>query len=115
MLCAVLFCRETVENGAEEVVEELQGLIATTVEDAGNGQSRVIPGQSSVTQQLFDKGFCFIRTADGKIADVSYLVDENVQVVNIKKSIVSAFQANFGNDLSREESDVTGLHRATYS
>ena len=67
-----------------------------------------------MSQQLFDWGFCFVRTGDGRIADVIHSAKENPQVVNIKKGIVSAFQANFGNDLSREETDVSGSHRATY-
>ena len=112
---AVVLCSETVDaNEPEETIEELQKLINTTLEDDGSGHTRFIPGAPSVSQQLFDWGFCFVQTGDGKIAYVIYSAKENPQVVNIKKGIVSAFQANFGNDLSREETDVSGSHRASY-
>ena len=96
-------CSETVDANEPE---ETSG-------DDGSG-TLLIPEAPSVSQQLFDWGFCFVRTGDGRIAYVIYSAKEDPQVVNIKKGIVSAFQANFGNDLSRNETDVSGTHRARY-
>ena len=78
----------------------------STMEDTGDG--------TSLNDMLFAKDFCFVQTADGRIVDVIYPSDENIQVVNIKKGIASAFQANFKFELVRDEADVSGVHRASY-
>ena len=111
----ISFCSETIDDGEpEEQIDELQQFVNRSVEDAGNGTSRLRPQADNLNDQLFSKGFCFIQTADGLIADVIYPEGENTQVVNIKKSIASAFQANFQKQAAREEADVSGVHRANY-
>ena len=84
------------------------------VKDGGDGTSQLSPQAGNFNDLLFAKDFCFVQTADGKIADVIYPQGDNIQVANIKKSIVSAFQANFRKDSAREEMDVSGAHRASY-
>ena len=97
----------------EEEIQELQELINSTVEDAGDGTSRVREDED-VTQRQFQKGFCFIQTADGRISDVLYTEAENIHIANIKKAITGAFQANFDGQDSREEADASGLYNAHY-
>ena len=101
-------------DGFEERNEELQEFANLMVKDAGDGTSRLSPQAGNFNDLLFAKDFCFVQTADGKIADVMYPQGENIQVANIKKSIASAFQANFRKDSAREEMDVSGAHRASY-
>lgn len=100
-------------DGSEERIDELQQFINSTVEDAGNGTSQLSPW-ASLNDLLFMKDFCFVQAEDGRIVDVMYPIGENIQVVNIKKSIASAFQANFKHDRARDEADVSGIHRANY-
>ena len=108
-------CSEAVsDTEPEERIEELQQFINHSVEDAGDGTARLKPEGDDLNDQLFAKGFCFVQTADGLIADVIYPEGENTQVANIKKSIASAFQANFQNKGAREEADVSGVARARY-
>lgn len=76
--------------------------------------SQLSPQADNFNDLLFAKDFCFVQTADGKIADVIYPQGENIQVANVKKSIASAFQANFRKDSIREEMDVSGAHMASY-
>ena len=83
------------------------------MEDAGDGTSRLSP-EANLNDMLFAKEFCFVQTDDGQIVDVMYPSGENIQVANIKKSIASAFQASFKYELTRDEADVGGVHRATY-
>ncbi len=58
--------------------------------------------------------FCFVQTADGKIAEVSYPDGENSEAVNFKKGIVAAFQTNFLGTTETEEEDTTSLHKSAY-
>ena len=102
------------EDGSEERIEELQEFVNLTAKDAGNGTSPLPPQADRLNALLFAKDFCFVQTADGQIADVIYPHGENIQVANVKKSIASAFQANFRREDTREETDVSGAHRASY-
>ena len=104
---------ETVD-GSEERNEELQEFVNLMVKDGGDGINQLSSQGGNFNDLLFAKDFCFVQTADGKIADVIYPQGENIQVANIKKSIASAFQANFRKDSAREEMDVSGAHRASY-
>ena len=118
MLCVSLLHTnrdaEETADGSEERNEELQEFVNLMVKDAGDGTSQLSPQAGNFNDLLFAKHFCFVQTADGKIADVIYPQGENIQVANIKKSIASAFQANFRKDSAREEMDVSGAHRASY-
>ena len=106
---------EDTADGSEERIEELQKFINLTVEDAGDGIGQLSPQASNLLNDLlFAKDFCFVQTADGKIANVIYPHGENIQVANIKKSIASAFQASFKKETAVEETDVSGMYRASY-
>jgi len=49
----------------------------------------------SPEDKLMSQWFCFVQTADGKVVAVEHPAKENVEVVNFKKGIAAAFQANF--------------------
>ena len=106
--------KDSVVGGSEERIEELQEFVNLTVEDAGNRTSRPSAQVDNLNDLLFAKDFCFVQRANGIITNVIYPHGENIQVANIKKSIASAFQANFKQDSAREETDVSGAHRASY-
>ena len=58
--------------------------------------------------------FCFVRTESGKIPAVYHPETDSVEVVNTKKSIAAAFQANFrGTELEPEE-DPQSAHFSHY-
>ena len=59
--------------------------------------------------------FCFLKeTESGKIPEVHYLKNEKLEVVNIKRSIVSAFQANFKHTTIEYETDAQSHHQSHY-
>ena len=58
--------------------------------------------------------FQFVQTTDGAIPATYFSREEDQEVVNIKKAVVSAFQANFIGTEVTEESDVQSLHQANY-
>ena len=57
----------------------------------------------------------FVQTEDGSIPVVYHADDEESSVVNFKKAIAAAFQANFQGTESRLESDPQSLHLAHYT
>ena len=59
--------------------------------------------------------FHFVQTEDGLIPSTYYSRNEKTEIVNIKKSIVSAFQANFKGTRVKEEADPQSLHKAEYT
>ena len=58
--------------------------------------------------------FFFVQTEDGSIPSTYYSREENHEVVNIMKAIVSAFQANFKGTKTKEEADPQSLHKSEY-
>lgn len=60
------------------------------------------------------KYFCFIRDKDGEVLNVLHPHDENIGVVNLKKTIASAFQANFKKTGTKIESDSQSKHKSHY-
>ncbi|KAL5489148.1 hypothetical protein EMCRGX_G018206 [Ephydatia muelleri] len=70
---------------------------------------------SSDAEQLLSGPFCFVQTVDGKIVSVHHNPDECTQVVNFKKGIAAAFQANFKNTHIEIEEDTQSKHYAKYS
>ena len=58
--------------------------------------------------------FRFIQTEDGTIHSVLYSREDEAQMVNVKKAIVSAFQANFKGTREKQEADPQSLHTAKY-
>ena len=58
---------------------------------------------------------CYVQTSDGKIVSIHYGVTDNYEGVNIKRSIASAFQANFdSNKEDVEEADAGSTHISHY-
>ena len=58
--------------------------------------------------------FKFVQVEDGSIPAVYHDIEEDVDVINIKKQITAAFQANFQGTGSRLEADPQSLHVAQY-
>ena len=59
--------------------------------------------------------FRFVQTEDGSIPVTLFSREEDHEIVNIKKAVVSAFQANFKGTAVKEEADPQSLHKAEYS
>ena len=57
--------------------------------------------------------FCFVQTAEGKVSSVYHESTENSEAVNLKKSIVAAFQANL-KGTEEEEIDPQSKHISHY-
>ena len=55
-----------------------------------------------------------MQTADGKVSSVFHESTENSEAVNLKKSIVAAFQANFKGTEEEEEIDPQSKHISHY-
>ena len=64
---------------------------------------------------LMQGWFHFIQTEDGSIPSVRHSREEDKEIVNTKKAMVSAFQANFMGTKVKEESDPQSLHMARYT
>ena len=50
--------------------------------------------------------FCFVQSGDGHVVSVIHSVNEEAEVVNIKKGIAAAFQANFRGTPEEIETDT---------
>ena len=59
--------------------------------------------------------FEFVQTEDGSIPVTRYSREEDPEVMNIKKAVVSAFQANFEGTKVKEEADPQSHHKAEYT
>lgn len=68
----------------------------------------------SPEDKLLSKWFCFVQTEDGKVVAVQHPCQENAEVVNFKKNIAAAFQANFKGTTDEEEEDTMSLHHSHY-
>ena len=58
--------------------------------------------------------FCFVQTDDGKVVAVQHAPNDSDDTVNFKKAIAAAFQANFKQTPSEEETDIQSHHNAHY-
>jgi len=84
-----------------------------------NTSSDTVNYTSDDQQQLLAdalKGeFCYIQRSDGKIVSVHYATTDNSDVINIKRSIASTFQAKFDNNTGDvEEVDAGSIHTSHY-
>ena len=59
--------------------------------------------------------FEFVQTEDGSIPVIRHSREEDPEIINIKKSVVSAFQANFKGTKVKEEADPQSHHKAKYT
>lgn len=62
----------------------------------------------------FDKEFCFLRGKNGKIPKVYHPSNEEKYIINIKKSIASAYQANLKHTAVEDETDAQSHHLSHY-
>ena len=58
--------------------------------------------------------FCFVQAKDGKVVSVQYNPEEKLQIVNYKKGIAAAFQANFKKTSVEIEEDTQSRHYSHY-
>lgn len=59
--------------------------------------------------------FCFVQTFDGKITAVYHTSGQNEDVINFKKSIAAAVQANLKGTKTEEEIDPQSVHLSHYT
>ena len=59
--------------------------------------------------------FEFVQTEDGSIPVIRHSREEDAEVINIKKAVASAFQANFKGTKVKEEADPQSHHKAEYT
>ena len=64
--------------------------------------------------KLLNGPFCFVQSEDGKIVSVLHNPEEKAQVVNFKKGIAAAFQANFKHTRVEVEEDTQSKHYSRY-
>ena len=69
--------------------------------------------QQSISEQL-GNWFCFVQSESGKISAVYHSSSEPDYVVNLKKSISAAFQANFERTEEEDEVDPQSQHKSHY-
>ncbi|KAL5489314.1 hypothetical protein EMCRGX_G018392 [Ephydatia muelleri] len=88
------------------------------VKDTSFISDEIVKSQFQVSEdadKLLSRPFCFVQTEDGKVVSVYHNLDEMAQIVNFKKGIAAAFQANFKNTHVEMEEDTQSKHYAQYS
>ena len=68
----------------------------------------------SYAKSAMSQWFCFVRNSNGKVVGVFHPVDEDSAMVNFKKSIAAAFQANFAGTEDEDETDSESHHTSHY-
>ena len=68
----------------------------------------------NIVKQQMSGWFCFVQTNDGKIVSVIHPQNEEVGIVNFKKGVASAFQANFKGTAEEIEIDTQSMHQSHY-
>ena len=100
-------------GGQRAILYDLQ---VTDAIFSGNILERIKSENENGDPELVMTGwFQFVQTEDGSIPVTLFSREEDQQVINIKKAIVSAFQANFGGTRMKEEADPQSLHMAEYT
>ncbi|KAL5502594.1 hypothetical protein EMCRGX_G009395 [Ephydatia muelleri] len=74
-----------------------------------------LKGASETANYLLSGPFCFVQTSEGKIVSVHYGPDEKPAIVNLKKAVAAAFQANFKYTEQEVEEDTLTTHVSQYS
>ena len=81
----------------------------------GNIVDRTSNDTEGKLYSLEPKGWLqFVQTEDGTIPITFFSREEDHEIVNIKKAIVSAFQASLKGKVVKEESDPQSHHNSTY-
>ena len=78
--------------------------------DSGEGDHTV-----PIIDDKMKAWFKFVQTQDGSVPAVLHSREENSEVLNVKKAIASAFQANFLGTGVKEEADPQSTHKAEYT
>ena len=60
------------------------------------------------------KWFCFAQSTTGKILGVFHPKNEENEIINFKKTIAAAFQANFKGTTEEDEGDSQTFHHSHY-
>ena len=60
------------------------------------------------------KWFCFAQSTTGKILGVFHPKNEDNEIINFKKTIAAAFQANFKGTAEEDEGDSQTFHHSHY-
>ena len=63
-----------------------------------------------MVQDYLSGWFCFVQSSEGQVVSVFHSRDEDVEAVNLKKSIAAAFQANFRGTEQEIEIDPQSKH-----
>eukprot|EP00731_Ephydatia_muelleri_P006400 Em0003g648a len=85
-----------------------------TVIDAQEGEVPNLQESSETANYLLSGPFCFVQTSEGKIVSVHYGPDEKPAIVNLKKAVAAAFQANFKYTEQEVEEDTLTTHVSQY-
>ena len=67
-----------------------------------------------MVQDYLSGWFCFVQSSEGQVVSVFHSRDEDVEAVNVKKSIAAAFQANFRGTDQEIEIDPQSKHVSHY-
>ena len=94
-----------------KIVSTLYQLEIQSSEMAGNILAR---DRDMATDADFSGWFQFVQTYEGTIPVTLYSREEDATIINIKKAIVSAFQADFLAKGDKEESDPQSQHKSQY-
>ena len=84
-------------------------------EDEGDEDTEEEDRVSLTFHDLLEGWFKFVQTEDGSIPAVFHSNSEDPEAVNFKKTITSAFQANFKGTDTKVEADSQSLHVAEYT
>ena len=99
----------------EQARKHMITIISAFVETSANDTDTNAGGQKKQNVTiLFSRPFHFIQLEDGTIPVTYFPKEDAHQVVNVKKAIVSAFQANFKGTKTKQEADPQSLHNAEY-
>jgi len=85
-------------------------LYSTIVSHKINDQDRM----GTVLKEKLKGKFCYVQIRNGKIVSVHYSPTESEEIINIKRGITGAFQANFDYQETVEESDPGSTHVSHY-
>ena len=91
------------------VLEREEQLLATSQRDATVQRKPVQSIDNDVSGW-----FKFLQTDDGSIGSVFHSREEKSNIVNFKKTIAAAFQANFKKTRTKVEADPQSVHVAEY-
>ena len=106
-------CQSVGNVGRKEAKRYCFRLKETSI--SSNDESARLSQVSGDVEKLLGGQFCFVQTEDGKIVSVHHNPDERAQVVNFKKGIAAAFQANFKHTRVAVEEDTLSKHYSRYS